>query len=54
LQYNGDPSWRATAEKAVSILEFTTTLADHNPDHDVVLRDLREMLAKQTPIFRKN
>jgi len=46
LQYNGDPSWRANAEKAVNILGLTTTLADHHSDHDAVLRELREILAK--------
>jgi hypothetical protein len=43
----GDREWRRYAERAVTILEHTTRIAGHHPHHDVVLKELSEMLGQQ-------
>ena len=42
----GDREWRRYAERAVTILEHTTQIAGHHAHHDVVLKDLTEMLGQ--------
>ena len=44
LRSRGDSSWRSYAEKAVKILEITTSLESHHPIHDKTLTELREIL----------
>lgn len=41
---SNDSTWKKDAQKALSILERTTTLKDHHPDHDRVLKDVRKLL----------
>lgn len=44
LRERGDQEWRTYAEKAVEILEKTTKLSDHHPNHDEILSKLAEWL----------
>jgi len=46
LSAKGDPSWRDYAEQAVSILEKTTKVGGHHPNHDQELAELKKVLAK--------
>ncbi len=48
LSQRGDPSWRLYALKAEGILEKTTTISGHKPSHDEVLKELREVLKKES------
>jgi hypothetical protein len=48
LQKAGDENWRSEAQKAIAILEMTTTIPGHHPDHDFVLHELRAQLLNPT------
>ena len=41
----GDVIWESYAEKGIRILEITTSILGHAPNHDEVLNNLRKMLA---------
>jgi len=41
----GDKQWKIYAKKAIKILEITTTLPNHAPNHDDVLVILKKMLS---------
>ncbi|TQV85180.1 hypothetical protein FKG94_03045 [Exilibacterium tricleocarpae] len=44
LYQRDDASWREHAEKSLEILEKTTTIPNHNPDHDKILAELKSEL----------
>lgn len=44
LQHKNDSRWIQYAKQAVKIFEITTKLELHEPDHDVVLADLKRVL----------
>lgn len=46
LSRQGDPSWKAVAETGISILEKTTKVPDHDPDHDAALALLRKLMLR--------
>lgn len=46
LQARGEISWKDYAEKGVAILEKTTRIPGHAPDHDDALADLSALLKK--------
>jgi hypothetical protein len=45
MRYRGDSSWREYAQKAVSILEKTTTIDGHDRSHDDALATMRDYLS---------
>jgi hypothetical protein len=47
LRNRGDPTWREYAEKAVTILEKTTSIEGHEQSHDQALKILRRYLAQK-------
>jgi hypothetical protein len=44
LSRQGDPSWKDVAETGIAILEKTTKVPDHDPDHDAALKLLRKLM----------
>ena len=40
----GSPLWRGHAERAMNILEHTTRIAGHHPQHDEVRTKLKRIL----------
>lgn len=44
LTNQGDDSWEIYANAGISILEHTTNIPGHDPDHDDVLKRLRAMI----------
>jgi len=46
LEARGESSWKDYAKKGVSILEKTTRISGHAPDHDDALADLSALLKK--------
>jgi hypothetical protein len=41
MRHRGDPAWREFAQKAISILEKTTTIEGHDPGQDEALAKMR-------------
>jgi len=46
LSANCDPSWRNYAQQAVSILEKTTKVGGHHPNHDQKLAEFKKVLTE--------
>jgi hypothetical protein len=47
MRNRGDPAWRQYAEKAVSILEKTTTIEGHDASHDDALATMHKYLSEK-------
>ena len=47
LSRQNDPSWKNVAEKGITILELTTKVPDHDPDHDTALAMLQELMLRK-------
>ena len=47
LSRQNDPSWKNVAEKGITILELTTQVPDHDPDHDAALAMLRDLMSSK-------
>jgi hypothetical protein len=47
LYLKKDPLWIDYALRAAEILEKTTAIVNHSPDHDDALRNIRELLRKE-------
>jgi hypothetical protein len=44
LKEKGDPKWKEYADKAVELLNKTTQIVGHNPNHDEVLKILQQTI----------
>jgi hypothetical protein len=47
LSRQGDPSWKVVAENGIAILDKTTKIPDHDPDHDAALALLRKLMLRR-------
>ena len=47
LHLKKDPAWIDYALRAAEILEKTTAIVNHSPDHDDAIRNIRELLRKE-------